>query len=467
MGMNELIKTIIHHYSIGMLIYFLMVNLFYITIIILSLDRLKKFLKISGTDITAVSDYTKPISILVPAYNERETIIDSIQSLLDLDYPKFEIIVVNDGSKDDTLQRVISFYNLRRVNVELNNQVPSEHVRGVYSSFDRPNLVVVDKENGGKADALNAGINVSRFPLFCAIDADSFIEKKALIKVAKPFQKYSETIASGGIVRIANGCKIENGQLVKASLPKKMVEKFQVIEYFRAFLTSRVGWESLNSLLIISGAFGLFKKSAVIKVGGYKKTIGEDMELILRLHKEYIKEKIPYKISFASDAVCWTQAPDSLKGLKSQRLRWHRGLIDSMLKHKELLFNPRYGKVGMLSMPYFCLVEMLGPVIELVGYIILGLAIYYSVLSNVVLYIFLVAFLFGVLFSYSGILLEQLSYKRYNSLVEICLLFLYSLFEQVGYRQITVWWRFLAFLNFKKGSKQWGSIQRKSFTKGG
>ncbi|WP_350344021.1 glycosyltransferase [Proteinivorax tanatarense] len=464
--MNEIIKNIIYYYSLGMFLYFLIVNLLYIIVIVISLDRLKKTVKINSGDITAVSDYTKPISILVPAYNEQATIVNSIQSLLALDYPQFEIIVVNDGSKDSTLHEVISYYNLRRIDVELNNQVPSERIRGVYSSFDRPNLVVVDKENGGKADALNAGINVSRFPLFCAIDADSFIERKALIKVAKPFLKYPETIASGGIVRIANGCNIENGRLIKASLPKKMVERFQVIEYFRAFLTSRVGWESLNSLLIISGAFGLFRKSAVIKVGGYKKTIGEDMELILRLHKAYIKEKIPYKISFASDAVCWTQAPDNLKGLKSQRIRWHRGLIDSMLRHKEMLLNPRYGKVGMLSMSYFCFVEMLGPVIEILGYIVLGMAIYYGILSNVVIYIFLMAFLFGVLFSYSGILLEQLSYKRYRSIVDICSLFFYSLFEQVGYRQITVWWRFSAFLNFKEGSKQWGSIQRKSFTKG-
>lgn len=461
--MDILIK-IINIVSIILLSYFFIISMLYIVLIILSTGRLRKFINVVNNDITVISNYTKPISIVVPAYNEQETIIDNIKSLLELNYPIFEIILVNDGSKDETLSRVISHFKLRKIDLEVNMQIPCKEIKGVYGSFDITNLVVVDKENGGKADALNAGINVSRYPLFCGIDADCVIEKNALLRIVKPFLKYEETIAAGGIVRIANGCKIEDGKLIKAKLPRKAIVVFQIVEYFRAFLSSRIGLERINALLIISGAFGVFKKSAVIKVGGYSKTIGEDMELTLKLHEYYRKNKLAYKIDFTSDAVCWTQAPDNLKGLKSQRVRWHRGLIDSLLKHKKMLFNPKYGAVGMLSMPYFVLVEMLGPLVETLGYIILVISILLGTLSKFFVFVFFMAYLYGLLFSLSAILLEQFSYKRYNNVFEITKLIFYSLFEQLSYRQLTVFWRMQAFFNFKKGSKNWGTIKRTSFS---
>jgi cellulose synthase/poly-beta-1,6-N-acetylglucosamine synthase-like glycosyltransferase len=238
---------------------------------------------------------------------------------------------------------------------------------------------------------------------------------------------------------------------------------FQIIEYFRAFLTSRIGWERINALLIISGAFGVFKKSAVVKVGGYSKTIGEDMELTLKLHEYYRENKIKYKIDFASDAVCWTQAPDNLKGMRSQRIRWHRGLIDSLMKHKKMLFNPKYGTIGILSMPYFVFVEMLGPIIETIGYIIFIISIFTGTLSKFIICIFLMAYLYGLLFSFSAILLEQFSYKRYNNKAETTKLLIYSFFEQLSYRQLTVFWRVQAFFNYRKGSKNWGTIKRTTF----
>lgn len=461
--MINFIKSIINYYSILIFLYFIFVNIFYILIIFVSLKRLKAFVRIIRADMTPISGYTKPISIIVPAYNEEDTVIDNIHSLLHLDYPELEVILVNDGSKDHTLEKIISHFQLRKIDMELNIQIPCELIRGVYSSFDRPNLVVVDKENGGKSDALNAGVNVSKYPLFCAIDADCIIEKDALLRIVKPFLKYENTIAVGGIIRIANGCQIKNGVLIKAGLPRKMIERFQIIEYLRAFLTSRVGWERLNSLLIISGAFGLFKKSAVVAAGGYNRTIGEDMELTLRMHKYFRKHRIPYKVDFASDAVCWTQAPDSIQGLKNQRIRWHRGLVDSIVKNKEILLNPKYGKVGMLAVPYFVFIEMVGPIVEMIGYIIIALALYFKLLSSTFLYIFLMAYMFGIFFSFAAIGFEQISYKRYKGIKEILLLFFYSLFEQFFYRQLTVWWRVKSYLNFKKGSKQWGSIKRKSF----
>ncbi|MEN1758853.1 glycosyltransferase [Anoxynatronum sibiricum] len=455
-------KTIVI-YSMLLFGYFLLVNGLYISLIGYSWQRLRTFVKIIQSDMTLVSGYTKPISLLVPAYNEEATIIDNIQSLLNLDYPQYEVLVVNDGSSDDTLKQVIQHYKLRRIDVEINMAVPCNEIRGVYSSFELPELVLVDKVNGGKSDALNAGINVSRYPLFCAIDADSVIEKDALFRLVKPFLKYPETVAVGGIVRIANGCRIENGVVKQAAIPRKLIEKFQTVEYYRAFLTSRVGWQEMNALLIISGAFGLFSKSAVVDVGGYEKTIGEDMELTVRMHERYRREKKSYRVDFASDAVCWTQAPDNLKSLRIQRVRWHRGLADALIKHRVMLFNPKYGTVGMLAMPYFFFVELLGPVIEFIGYLVLALALYQGTYSMVMVYIFVMAYLFGLFFSFSGIFFEEVAYRRYKWVSSVVTLFGISLLEQIVYRQLTVVWRVSSFFNYRKGSKQWGNIERRRF----
>jgi len=464
--MNILIY-IISVYSNIIFSYFFVISIFYVILIVLSSRKLRGYIKIINNDVTIISNYTKPISIVVPAYNEETTIIDNITSLLDLNYPEFEIIVVSDGSYDKTLEKVIDHFKLREIDVEINMQIECKKIKGVYGSFIIPNLVLIDKENGGKADALNAGINLSRYPLFCGIDADCIIEKNALLRIVKPFLKHEHTIAVGGIVRIANGCIIKDGKLLEAKLPRQAIVRFQIIEYFRAFLTSRIGWERINALLIISGAFGVFKKYAVIKVGGYSKTIGEDLELTLKMHEYFRENKLKYKIDFASDAVCWTQAPDTISGLKSQRIRWHRGLTDSILRHKKMFFNPRYGTVGILSMPYFFLVEMLGPIIEMTGYVILVVSIITGTLSKFFIFVFLMAYLYGILFSLSAILVEEFSYKRYNEIKEITKLVIYSFFEQVIYRQITVWWRVTSFFNFKQGSNHWGTIKRNSFYKEG
>lgn len=458
-----LIEKFIYFYSLFILGYSITVTALYLILIVVSWKRLREFVGIIQTNITSVSHYTKPISILVPAYNEEQTIVDSVHSFVQLDYPEFEVIVVNDGSTDQTMDKLIQFFDLYPVELDSDMKIETTPIRQAYKSHTYSDLILLDKENGGKADALNAGINVSVYPLFCAIDADCIIEKDALLRIVSPFLKHEETIAVGGMVRIANGSDIKDGQIVKTNVPQKMIERFQVIEYFRAFLTSRIGWQRYNALMIISGAFGLFKKSAVLDVGGFERTIGEDMELILRLHEKFRQTGEPYHIGFASDAVCWTQAPDSFKGLESQRIRWHRGLFDSLNRHRKMISNPKYGSVGLASMPYFFLVELLGPVIEMVGYIVMALAIYLNILSSTVALIFLVTCLMGILFSYSAILFEEISYKRYGNLKDILLLFVVSILEQFYYRQLTVWWRVKAFFNYSKGSKQWGTIERKNF----
>ena len=456
-----MIELIFRLYGEFLFIYFVLVNSAYFVLIMVSWLTLSRFIKNIKSEIIPLGDYTKPISILIPAYNEEDTVVNNIDSLLELNYPNFEIIVINDGSKDDTLNRIINTYNLRKIDFEINSHLNCNEIYGVYSSFENDKIKVVDKKNGGKADALNAGINVSKFPLFAAIDADCIIEKNALIKIVRPFIKYDDTIAVGGMVRISNGGTIEKGKLIEALIPDKAIEKYQIIEYFRAFLSSRIGWYKLNSLLIISGAFGVFKKSSVIKVGGYKKTIGEDMELTVRLHEYHTKEKIPYKVFFESDAVCWTEAPSDIKSLRNQRIRWHRGLIDTLVKHKKMILNPRYGYAGLVSLPYYLFVECLGPVFEIIGYIVILLSIYTGDFNVAIVYTFLMAYSFGILFSFSAIFLEEISYARYRKTSDVINMFIYALLEQFGYRQMTVFWRVSSFFNYGKGSKKWGQIKRK------
>jgi cellulose synthase/poly-beta-1,6-N-acetylglucosamine synthase-like glycosyltransferase len=448
--------------------YVLTVNSIYFIQLVLSafslFDYIKKMLYSDFKKYTA-SDNMIPISVLVPAYNEEATIVENIESLLSLKYPLFEVVVVNDGSKDNTLNKVIEAYGLSLVNQPIRYHVKTKHVSGIYRNSSIPNLVLIDKENGGKADALNIGINISRYPVFASIDADSILEGESLIRVMMPFIENKETIAVGGIIRIANGSTIANGNIKKVNLPKSRVAMFQVVEYLRAFLTGRMGWNSLNSLLIISGAFGAFRKQEVVEVGGYSVgTVGEDMELVMKLHEYMIKNKRKYNVKFLPDPVCWTQAPEKLRDLRTQRKRWQVGLMDSLFRHKKMLFNPKYGLIGMMATPYFWFFEMLGPVIELSGYILIPI-FYFTGMLNVKFFImFLVAsILYGVILSMGTILLEEYTFSRYPSIGQLLKLTLYGIIENFGYRQLTVLFRVEGMIKFKKNKEKWGEIQRKSF----
>jgi cellulose synthase/poly-beta-1,6-N-acetylglucosamine synthase-like glycosyltransferase len=406
-----------------------------------------------------------PISVLVPAYNEEETIVDNIKSLLSLNYPTFEVVVINDGSKDRTLAKVIEAYNLKLINQPVRARIKTKEIRGIYKNLELPNLVVIDKENGGKADALNVGINVSRYPIFTSLDADSILESDSLVRVTMPFIEKRDTIAVGGIVRIANGSTIKGGTIKNIGLPKSRVAMFQIIEYLRAFLTGRMGWDSMGALLIISGAFGAFKKSEVIEVGGYTVgTIGEDMELVVKLHEYMRKNKKKYSLKFIPDPVCWTQAPERLKDLRSQRRRWQIGLMDSLFKHKRLLFNPRYGAIGLIAAPYFWIFEMLGPVIEIIGYILVPLSYIVGILNVRFFLLFLAAsILYGVILSIGAILLEEYTFNKYPSIKQLMRLTLYGILENFGYRQLTVLYRIEGIIKFRKQRHTWGKIKRKSF----
>jgi cellulose synthase/poly-beta-1,6-N-acetylglucosamine synthase-like glycosyltransferase len=315
---------------------------------------------------------------------------------------------------------------------------------------------------------LNVGVNISHYPLFCAIDADSMLEDDALLKVAKPFLEDDTVIAVGGIVRVANGCDIERGRVKKVRMSRKHLPVFQIVEYFRAFLSGRMGWSKINGLLIISGAFGLFRKDIVLQCGGYlHDTVGEDMELIASMHRYMYEHKLPYKVVFVPDPVCWTEAPETIKMLSRQRNRWHRGLLDTLRIHQTMLFNPKYGVIGMLSMPYYFMFELLGPAIEMVGYVFFIILFFFGYV-NVQMFVlfFVVAVVYGMLFSVGAVLLEEISFHRYSRGRDLFKLVVYAVLENFGYRQLTVLWRLKGIFDYFRGVKSWGTMKRTGFAAG-
>jgi len=445
------------------LLYFLVVNLAYTIFTILSFFYIRRHVYINSrynVTSTLSSVFYRPLSIIVPAYNEELTIITSIRSLLTLRYPEFEVIVVNDGSTDGTLDKLRAEFNLTEIGKPIRLQLEHKPISKTLVSLDFPNLLVLDKQNGGKADVLNAGINASEYPLFCSLDADSLLENDALLRSARQFVADREIIAVGGIVRILNGCTIKNNVVEEIKAPKKYLECFQAVEYVRGFLSGRTAWNVFGSLLIISGAFGLFRKDLVLAINGYRHSVGEDMDLVIRLHRHCLKNRIPYKVMFVPDPVCFTQAPTDLESLLKQRNRWQRGLIDSLWYSKGMLFNAGYGVVGLLAFPYFLFVEALGPMIECLGYA--GFIFFFisgDISSEFAFLFFVIAILWGMWINVSSILLDNILFKRYKSLGDVLKLCFFSFVEMLGYRQLVSIERFIS--TFEIWNKAWGKPKRK------
>ncbi len=405
------------------------------------------------------------MTLIAPAYNEEATCVESVRSLMTLEYPEIEIIVVNDGSSDGTVARLREACNLHPADRLPTGDLETEEVRGVYRSRRHPNLWLVDKENGGKADALNVGINFCRTPLFCAMDADSIIEPDALNRIGRPFLLDDRTIAVGGVLRIANGCVVEDGRVTEIRLPRNFLAQLQVLEYLRAFLASRMGWGALNATLVISGAFGIFRREPVVAVGGYATdTVGEDMELIVRLHRWHRQKRLPYRIAFVPDPVAWTECPESVAVLGRQRDRWQRGLIQSLMRHRVMLFNPAYGRAGMLAFPYFFFLEMMGPVIELAGYGAFLATVIAGRASPAFIFAFLsVAIVLGGVLSLAAVAMEELTFRRYPRRSDLVRLFVLALVENFGYRQLNAWWRLRGTISAIRGVEGWGKMTRTGF----
>jgi len=465
-----MINSLIELLNPVFLIYFLVINSVYLITTLLAFSAIRKYVRrLKTVNIDELISLTGalPITLIVPAYNEEATCVESIKSLLMLKYPEYEILVVNDGSKDNTLEKLIKAFDLKPVDRVVTSNIKTKKVKNVYRSFKHDNIWVIDKENGGKSDALNTGINFCRTPLFCAMDADSILERDALIRIVRPFLENSATIAVGGIIRIANGCTIKDGIVKEIRMPDNFIAAFQVLEYFRAFLSSRMGWDVLNAMLIVSGAFGVFRRSTVVEAGGYStNTVGEDMELIVRLHRVCREKKIPYRITFIPDPVAWTECPSSIATLARQRDRWQRGLIESLIPHQKMLFNPFYGRIGLLAFPYFYFFEMLGPLIEILGYFLFIVSLALGIASMpFVIAFFTLTLIFGIAISIAAVALEEFSIQRYPHFSALIKLFFLAFIENFGYRQVITYWRFKAIFSALRRVKEWGDMEKKAFNK--
>lgn len=416
------------------------------------------------------SGLAPPVSIVVPAFNEGVTIIESVRSLLALRYPRLELVVVNDGSTDDTLDRLIAEFGLRRTPRVYWQRIKSKPVLGIYWSPAYPGLWVLDKANGRKADATNAGINLASAPYVCVIDADSVLETDALAGIMHAvLPRSAETIAAGGSVRIANGCEFgEGGRVSRVGVPRTWLGAAQVIEYLRAFLYGRAAWSEAGSLMLVSGAFGVFRKDALVEIGGFRhETVGEDMDLVVRMHRHMRAAGRPYRIAFVPDPVCWTECPETLEGLRHQRQRWQRGLGETLDHSNEMLASHRFGRIGLGAMPYLMGVEYLGPLLEVTGYAILPVGWALGLLNHSLFLLFVAAGLvYGLCLSLATLLLEELSFRRYREPRHLLRLVGAAVVESIVLRQQHSWWRLVALLTWRGRPQVWHSAPRQGFSAG-
>jgi cellulose synthase/poly-beta-1,6-N-acetylglucosamine synthase-like glycosyltransferase len=465
----NVIETALWILSVISLVYVTVANFSYIAFTIVAWRKLAGFRRARtytplGEMFT--SPFTPGVSVILPAHNEEAGIVDSVKSLLDLHYPTHEVIVVNDGSTDATLERLQDAFDLAPVREAMRAELTTAHGRETYVSRRNPKLWVVDKENGGKSDALNAGVNAASHPYVCAVDADAILEPDSLLLFVKPIvDDPSLVVAAGGIVRIVNGATVEAGRIVSFRMPRNPIAAFQVVEYNRAFLVGRTAWDSLNSLLIVSGAFGLFKRSLVEEVGGWARdTVGEDIEIVFRLHAHHRERGEPYRIAFVPDPVAWTEAPSDLATLSRQRRRWQRGLGETLWRHRRQIGRRRLGVVGLVAMPYFLLVEFLGSVFEAFGLFIV-LAAWLTGAASLVFflgYVF-VSIVLGMLLAIAAIMLEEYASRRHERPADAARLVGYALLESFGYRQLNAYWRCRGMIDVARHRQGWGEMKRRGF----
>ena len=452
----------------AVLVYFLVVNSFYVVLLVnATLEMRRHLLRIrEETHWRVLGSRAAPsVSMLVPAHNEASTVAQSLRALLTLRYSNLEVVLVNDGSADETLEVLRREFELVALHPIYRRRIEHAPVRGLYRSRVNPNLVVVDKENGGKADALNAALNVATGELVCAIDADTLIEADALQRMVRPFLHSDDVAAAGGTVRVVNGSQVKDGRVTSVRPPRNVLAGIQSVEYLRAFLFGRLGWNRMGGNLIISGAFGLFRREPVIAAGGYLHgTVGEDMELVARLRRQGIENGTPHRIEFIPDPVAWTEVPETLRVLGGQRDRWQRGLSDVLIRNRDVLLRPRYGTLGTIAMPYFVFVELLGPVVEAVGLVGLTAGLLVGAVDgSFALLFFLVAYGFGILLSCLTLVLDELSFQRYTRIRDRLVLVAWATLESLGFRQLTTYWRLRGMVKYLRGSTDWGVMTRTGF----
>jgi cellulose synthase/poly-beta-1,6-N-acetylglucosamine synthase-like glycosyltransferase len=404
---------------------------------------------------------TPPVSIVIPAYNEVAGIVDSVRSMSLVRYPRFEIVVVNDGSSDGTLEALIEAFHLERVTIPYKPDIPTSEIRGIYRGRGAVDITVIDKVNGGKTDALNAGLNAGRYPYVLCTDADVILDADCLMRaMLRVVEDRERTVVVGGNIRPLNGSRVELGHLIDATVPKRLIPRMQVLEYVRTFLATRPAWSAMNAVPLVSGAFGVWKRSVAIEVGGFSPGhMGEDIDLTMRIHRHYLQKKVPYRIVYEPSAVIWTEVPETVRVLRRQRIRWHRGLMTAVRDFAPMTFNPRYGKVGMVTWAAMFLFEFLAPIIEFAGWVIIPLAWYLGAIDTPwLMWLVLIALGMGLMNTLIALVLDE-SYGYFNSPKDTSRLLVMALIENFGFRQMTVAWRIRAMFG-GTSARAWGNMER-------
>jgi len=457
--------AIVRSVEATIIFYMLALNSFYALTIVLSIPELLQNWRIGDDEnlrLLRAADVIPPVSVLVPAYNEAHTIVASVLSFLSLEYPRHEVVVINDGSTDGTMKALIEAYDLYEVPQAYKTVVPTAPIRAYYRSRVHTALACVDKVNGGKGDSLNAGLNAARFPYVLAVDADTLIERDALLRLARPFLLGEQVAAVGGTIRVVNGSTVEQGRVAVPRVDSRWLPGIQTVEYLRSFLFGRLAWNRLGGGLIISGAFGLFKQEHLQAIGGYRSdSVTEDMDVVVRLHEYLRAQGLSDSVKFIPDPLAWTEVPVTLAVLRRQRERWHRGLIATLVTHWHMLFNPRFGRVGLVAYPFFFFGEMLAPLVELLGYVAFGLSIALGIFDRSYAGLFFAAAIgYGLLTSLWAVLLEEVSFRKYPRRSDLLKLLWFSVLEPFGYRQLTLFFRAESFWHYFRGNMHWGEMTR-------
>lgn len=458
--------------TVVLFFYYLASNVIYVFLLLTAIQKSRSHQQRLGSirmENLSQSAFTPPISLVVPAHNEAGSIVDSVAALLDLEYPNLEVIVVNDGSADTTLERLAQAYQLVPAHMLYVSEIVTARIKRLYKSLRQSRLMVVDKESAGnKADAVNAGLNVCNSPFVCVVDADSLLERDSLMRIVSGiFSDPGSAVAAGGIVRVLNGCSVVKGRLQGISLPRRPLEILQVIEYLRAFLVGREAWAYFNMLPIISGAFGIFRRDLVLRIGGFRaQAIGEDIDLVVRLHRYLREQDMEYHISFVPDPTCWTEVPADLKSLARQRARWQQGLMDTLWLNRDMLFRRRYGRIGLLLLPYMWVFELAAPVMELLGYFTILFAALAGSLSPRLAFEFLLfGYAFATALSVGGVLLEEITYRRYANWRDVLRLLVFCFLEHFPYRQLNLLWRLQGLWRYLRRDTSWGELKKAGLSK--
>jgi poly-beta-1,6-N-acetyl-D-glucosamine synthase len=469
-----LFDILIELFGILFLVYSFSIIVIYLVMAVLSAlemrDHLRKN-KFADYNDVITSPVSPGISIIAPAFNEGKNIVQNAKSLLTLHYGKFEVIVVNDGSKDDTLQSMVESFDLVKTQYAYNYKIECKRVRGVYKSTNTSfsKLIFVDKENGGKADALNAGINVAQNEILACIDVDCILSSDSLTRMVRPFMEETnrKVIAVGGVIGVANNCDVKDGTVTKYRVPDTLLGRFQVIEYFRAFLMGRMAWTRINGLMLISGAFGFFNRELVLKVGGYfPKTVGEDMELVVRMRRYMYEEGIAHKVGFVPDPLCWTEVPETKNILSKQRNRWMRGTIETLQLHQNVSMNRKQGVLGLISYPFWSIFEKWAPVFEFMGIIYTMVMVFTGDISALYfIALFILIYCFSIMISSFSILYEEIAYNNYKEKTDLKKLIKTIILEPFLVHPLLVWWGLKGHWDFIKGKGGWGEMIRTGFKK--